>query len=238
MRRSTLVALAAGMMLGWPIPHVAQGQAGIAAQRTQYHHYNPMGQSLNWLFNPQIERELEIVPEQKEKLTSIRSEMSTKMREMYKSFGDLDPSERQQKYYEAYKVLGEETEEKVREVLLAHQLDRLRQIMLQMKLRSAGYGSASALSGEDVSEALGLTEEQKEQLRKKEEEVRADMQEKTQEFYNKLREESRDKLLGVLTEAQRKKLRDLMGDEYEWQPTQLRSSATGNVQIREIRKGN
>ena len=123
-------------------------------------------------------------------------------------------------------------------MLLAHQLDRLRQIMLQMKLRSAGYGSASALSGEDVSEALGLTEEQKEQLRKKEEEVRADMQEKTQEFYNKLREESRDKLLGVLTEAQRKKLRDLMGDEYEWQPTQLRSSATGNVQIREIRKGN
>jgi len=115
MRPSILVALAAGTMLGWPIQQIAQGQAGLAASRTQYQYYNPMGQSLNWLFNPQIERELEIVPEQKEKLTSIRSEMSTKMRETYKSFGDLDPSERQQKYYEAYKVLGEETEEKVRE---------------------------------------------------------------------------------------------------------------------------
>jgi type I restriction-modification system DNA methylase subunit len=165
--------------------------------------------------------------------------MSTKMRETYKSFGDLDPGERQKKYYEAYKVLGEETENRVREVLLAHQLDRLRQIMLQMKLRGAGYGSASALSGDDVAGALGLTDEQKEQLRQKEQEVRAEMQAKTQEFYKKLREEGREKLLEVLTEAQRKKLQDLMGEKYEWQSARWQAGqggAAGNVRIKQTPK--
>ncbi len=227
MRYSLLVAVAAVTMLGWFVPQPSHGQA--VASRTMPRYSNPMGQSLSWLLNPQIIKELDIVPEQKEKLTKLRTETSTKMRGMYKSFGDIDPKERQKKYYEAYKELGEETEKKVREVLVDHQIDRLKQIMLQMKLRGAGYGSANALSGDDIAKALELTDEQKEQLRKKEAEVRKEMQAKTQEFYKKLREEGREEIFSVLTDVQRKKLKKLLGEKYEWQATQWRGGQGGAV---------
>jgi hypothetical protein len=225
MHRSTSLALFAGAMLVLLIPQLAQAQAAGVA-RPGYQYYSSAGQSVNWLFNPQIQKELEVVPEQLEKLKQIRTEMYKKRSELYKSYREMDPSERQKKYSEMSKTLGEEAEKKIKEVLLETQLDRLRQIMLQMKLRNT-YGSASALAGDDVAKALGLTDEQVKQLREKEQKIRADMQKKTQEFYKKLREEAREELLGVLSEEQRKKLEGLTGEKFEWQPMQRRGGQGG-----------
>ena len=222
--RTAFVAFAVTALLIAHVP-LACGQANFAGPRVGNNAYNPMGHSLNWLFNPQVQKELEIVPEQKEKLTKIRTESMAEMRELYKSLSEVDPAKRQEKYLEAYKKLGAETEEKVQAVLLDNQSDRLRQIVLQMKLRHTGYGSANALSNDDLSEALGLTDEQKEQLREKEKEVRAEIARKTREFHDKLREESREEIFSVLTEAQRKKLDDLMGEQYDWQATQWQGAA-------------
>jgi len=208
-------------------PQLARAQAVQAAPATQYQYYSTTGQSLSWLFNPQIEKELEIVPEQKEKLTKIRTEMQGKRRDMYKSFKDVDASERRKKYYEAYQELGKETDKKVREVLLDHQLDRLQQIMLQMKLRGLGYGATRTLAGDELAEVLGITEEQKKELAKMEQEIREEMRQKTQEFYEKLRKKAREKLLRVLSKAQRKKLKEMMGEEFEWQRTPRRGGQGG-----------
>jgi Spy/CpxP family protein refolding chaperone len=43
------------------------------------------------------------------------------------------------------------------------------------------------------------------------------MQEKTAAFYKQLQDESREKLLSVLTPEQRKKLDELIGEKYQWQ---------------------
>jgi hypothetical protein len=211
-------------------PQAVQAQVRQVAQGTSYRSYNPMGQSLHYLFNPQIQKELEIVADQKDKLAKIRTEMQEKTRGLWASFKDVPASERQQKYREAYQELGKETEQKVREVLLDHQVERLRQILLQMRMRSMGYGAAGALTGDEVAEALGLTKEQKEQIRTKEVEIRQEMQKKQQEFYRKLRDDARAELMGVLSEAQRKKLEELMGTKFEWQTVQwgrARGGATG-----------
>ena len=53
------------------------------------------------------------------------------------------------------------------------------------------------------------------------------MQKKTQEFYKKLREDAREELLGVLSEAQRETLEKLMGEQYEWKPRQWRGGQGG-----------
>jgi Spy/CpxP family protein refolding chaperone len=97
-------------------------------------------------------------------------------------------------------------------------LRRLSQIVLQMKLAQAGYGSTQALAAGDVADELGITDEQRAQLKEKEQEVMQEMREKLQEFQKKLQEESREKLLGVLTPAQRRSLDAMVGEKFQWQP--------------------
>jgi Spy/CpxP family protein refolding chaperone len=179
---------------------------------------NTLGQAIYWLANDQMVDELDILPDQKEKLTKLRNDMQTKSSEAYKAinFNELPQEERTTKYYEIMNKLGDETAKEVEKILLPHQIKRLKQIMTQTRLGQLGYGGAATLGGDDIAKELGITDEQREELKKKEEEVRQDMQKKTQEFYKKLQEEAREKLFSVLTPAQRKKLDELTGEKFEW----------------------
>jgi hypothetical protein len=188
--------------------------------------YYPSGQSLMYLlYYPQFQKEIEIVDDQKAELQKIQAESTAKMTEAYKAFNNQqegDQQQRQQKYMELYQSLAKETEEKVAKVLLPHQKKRLSQIMLQMKLSqsSYGYGFAGALEGDDVGKELGITDAQREELKKKEEKIRSELTKKYQEFYKKLNEETREEMMSVLTPAQKKKLEDLLGEKFELQQPQ------------------
>lgn len=207
------------LALGNMVHAQAVAQAGGAAGGdARWAYASPMGQTLSYLLYPQIQSELDLVADQKAALDKIRNEMNVKLQESYKELKDVEPAERQKKYYDMYMKLGVETDKKVEEVLLPHQVKRIRQIALQMRLSSSGYGSAAALNGEDVAKELGITPEQIEELKKREIEVRQEIQEKTREFYKKLNEEAREKLMSVLTSAQRQKLKDLEGDKFELKP--------------------
>lgn len=178
--------------------------------------YNPAGQSLYWLNMPQLAKELEIVGEQKDQLDKIRGDNSMKLQEMYKKLSEVPQEERGAKYGELARELGEETEKKIQAVLLPHQTKRLQQIMLQVRMQSMGYGY-SPLGGEEFGKALQLTDEQKAALKEKETEVRKEIAEKTAEFQKKLQSDAKEKLLSVLTAAQRKMLDELIGEKFEWQ---------------------
>ena len=201
---------------------VVQG-GGTGGTRAVY----STGQSLMYLlYYPQLQKEIELVEDQKAELQKIQSESQVKMTEAYKTLNanqEGDPLVRQQKYMELYQTLGKETEEKVAKVLLPHQKKRLSQIMLQMKLSqsSYGYGFAGALEGDDVGKELGITDAQREELKKKEEKIRAEFTKKYQEFYKKLNEETKEEMMSVLTPAQRKKLEDLLGTKFELQQPQF-----------------
>ena len=211
----------------------ALGQAVVAQGGGAYQAYaNPLGQSLQYLWGPQMEKELDIVDSQREALTKIRTDVMTKMRTLYDT-NIPDQQERMKKYNEASKTLGEETEKKVLDVLLPHQIKRLKQIALQMQLQQTGYGMSAAFQNSQVAEDLKITDEQKAQLVEKQKEVAKEMQEKTQAFYKQLQEESREKMLSVLTTAQRKKLEELTGEKFQWQPYQAPAPANpgqGGVQ--------
>ena len=182
---------------------------------------NPMGQSLSNLWMPQMEKELEIVPEQKEAIAKLRTEVMEQMRSLWTNTGEGEPQERMARYQEAAKKLGEDTEKKLQEILLPHQIRRLTQINLQMKLSQTGYGSAAALAGDDLAKELGLSEEQRAKLRETEQEVLKEVREKLAQFQKQLQEESREKLLGVLTASQRKKLEELTGAKFDYQQPAL-----------------
>jgi Spy/CpxP family protein refolding chaperone len=116
--------------------------------------------------------------------------------------------------------MNAELEGKLKEVLLPHQFDRLKQIDVQSRIQQRG---ASALSSGDLAEALSLTAEQKEKLEKRAEEVREELQEKIRQ----LQTEARDKMLDVLTPEQRAKLDELMGDTFEMRDEGFRSGGRG-----------
>ncbi|MDX1945815.1 MAG: hypothetical protein SFU86_10495 [Pirellulaceae bacterium] len=181
---------------------------------------NPLGSSLGWLSLPQLQKDLEIVPEQKAELDKLRTEVMGKVQAVYKLLSEGEPAERTKKYTEAAKALGDETEQRVREILLPHQIKRLGQIELQQKLSYTGYGSAQALASEAFAKELAITDEQKEQLKAKEAELQKEIREKTAEFMKQLNDDSREKLLSVLTPAQREKLQALLGDKFDWQTGQ------------------
>jgi hypothetical protein len=179
---------------------------------------NPMGQSLQYLLYPQVKEELDLLPDQIAALDKIRNELTVKMQDAYKELKDVPQADRQTKYLEVYSRMGADADKRVAEVLLPHQTKRIRQIALQMRLANSGYGSSAALNADDVAKELGITADQVDELKKREAELRQEIQDKTREFYKKLNEESREKLLGVLTAAQREKLKELQGDKFELNP--------------------
>jgi hypothetical protein len=185
------------------------------AEPVQY--LNPMGDLLPWVFSPQLQKELEIVGDQKDKLAKLQAESMEKSRDLYTTTQDEDRQEWMRKYNEVAGRFARETDKQVRDILLPHQVKRLRQIVLQTRLQGAGFGSSAGLASGEVADELGLSESQKRELKKKEKELTAEIQRKTREFYEQLREESEDELLSVLTDAQRKKLKELVGERFDWQ---------------------
>jgi len=177
---------------------------------------SPFGQTLQWLYGAQMEKELDIVPDQREAIQKLRTESQAKIRTLY-DLSIADPQERMKKYNEGAKALAEETDKKVAEILLPHQLKRLQQIALQMQFQQGAYGT-NPLTGERLATELNITDEQKARLQEAQKKALQEMQEKTQAFYKQLQEETREKILSVLTPEQRRKLDELTGEKFQWQP--------------------
>jgi len=169
------------------------------------------GGDLGLLMRDDVRKELEIVDEQMEKLRDLGSSFRDELRESFSGLRDLDEDERRARFEELREKMETKREElntKIGEVLLPHQKTRLKQIGLQMQMRSRG---TSGLLNDRLAEELGITDEQKERLRAAAEKAREELEEKT----NKAREEARDTILSELTADQRKKLEQLLGEDFE-----------------------
>ncbi len=169
------------------------------------------GGNIGLLMRDDVRKELEIVDDQVKKIQALGDEMREQMRDLYSGLRDLSQEERQAKFAELREKSAElqkELSAKVDEVLLPHQRDRLKQIGLQMQMR---YRGTSGLLTDQLAEDLNITDEQKEKLRAKAEEVRKSLEEQIA----KARAEARDELLEVLTPEQREKLKALLGDDFQ-----------------------
>jgi bisphosphoglycerate-independent phosphoglycerate mutase (AlkP superfamily) len=146
--------------------------------------------------------------------------MAAEMRDMYKQLRDVKQADRYERYYALRRELWEKVERRVQDVLLDHQRDRLRQIVLQMQLRSYGFG-ANVLASDTLAKELGITAEQKARLQSAQRAALGEYRQKTQEFQRQLMKEMVEKVLAELTPGQRQKLDKMMGDPYEPRPVVL-----------------
>jgi Spy/CpxP family protein refolding chaperone len=144
-----------------------------------------------------VQKELELTDEQKEKLIAIGQKYYAETRQDWAGFAGMSAEERKEKYAEIrQKNLKrmQEVRKQVEEVLSADQLERLKQV----NLRTRG---AAALSNPKILDELGITEAQRNKLRQ--------IREQLQERIRKLQQETLEKTLEVLTPEQRKKLEEL-----------------------------
>ncbi len=200
------VLLVTGTVAAQPV--VVRPQGGAAGQPLvvrgggQSYGYSsytsPWSGSIRWLYMESVKKDLELVEEQTQKINKIRTDLQKEMSEMYKKTSGLSREERMKQYREMNEELAEKIENQIKEVLLPEQLARLKEVALQMKLRSY-YGLGQALSGDDLVESLDISERQKKELLKVQQEVQQEIRQKTMEFNNKIRAEAQEKILKVLS---------------------------------------
>jgi len=173
----------------------AEPRAQAAGQPAARTYYATPGY---WMLqNPQTRKEIELVPEQAEKLKQIADRYRQQLQELYAPLRDPDLSQEERR--KLYRELGEKsrkllekTKQEIEGVLLPHQVEALKMIQLRMR-------AAALLRSPAVLERLGLTEEQKKKIQRNREELA--------EKLNELQKEYFEEILEILTPEQVEKLK-------------------------------
>jgi Spy/CpxP family protein refolding chaperone len=124
----------------------------------------------------------------------------------------IDPPEEFQKSQERLKELRDELAKEVENVLLPHQRRRLDEISLRMKMRQRG--TSGSLVDTELAKTLDISDSQKERIRERAAKVQKELEEKIA----KLREEAREEILDELSPEQQRKLKDLLGKDFDDSP--------------------
>jgi len=161
------------------------------------------------LMNTQVQDELQMVDDQREKCRQVIDSMRDRMRDAFSGLQDVPQEDRREAMQSRIAEIQKELEADCDKVLLPHQRDRLEQIVLQQQIQRSG--AAGALTSESVTEALGLTEAQKEQLAKAREEAEAQLE----ADIKKARDAAVEKVLSVLTKEQRDQWNMMQGKSFE-----------------------
>jgi Spy/CpxP family protein refolding chaperone len=191
------------------------------------------GGYLGLLRNEKVQKEIELVADQKEKIEKLAKETNDARREKMGDMSKLSREEMQKKWAEVGKEMQEEaakTQKKVEEILLPHQVERLKQIQLQSMLQ---FGPGMALANPDVVKGLALTDDQQAKIKSINEETMKAMSEmrpgggrpatdeerekrqKARDEFDTKRKESNTKLLDVLTAEQKDKLEKMKGEKFD-----------------------
>ncbi len=162
--------------------------------------------------NDSVQKEIELIDEQLEQLNQLRSEFSKKISAQMNDFtsGGFDGA-RGDQIKQLVTQLKAQQQEQMSQILLPHQLDRLKQIALQVQMQRAG--NMETLTSQKIAEALEIDEDQKQQLEDRAKEIKA----KLDARIARLKEQAREELFRELSPSQRKKLKEMMGDAFELQ---------------------
>jgi Spy/CpxP family protein refolding chaperone len=167
------------------------------------------GGTLFLLTQKSVQEELKLSEDQVKKVT----ELDQKQREAFRDFRDLSREERQQKMQEMAKA----NDKAIGEILKEDQLKRVKQISLQQQ-------GARALGTPEVADALKLTDEQKDKVKGIQEESAKEFRElfqgggdrdEVRKKMEALRKSTEEKLMGVLTDDQKTKWKELQGEPFK-----------------------
>jgi Spy/CpxP family protein refolding chaperone len=163
----------------------------------------------------QYQEELGLVPEQKEKLSALRKDIQERRNVAFRDFRGVGPEKVGQTVAAFETQIREDVKKKLGEILLPHQLERIKQIQVQSQMRNRGL---SALSRGELADMLALTEQQKADLVEKQKKAERELREKIEALRKEVYKEVMDE---VLTAEQREKLAKLTGAEVRPKPIEV-----------------
>lgn len=185
--------------------------------------YNAQGTTLGMLADENIRRDLEMVDDQYKELQAAGRDIQKRAAEQLRSlnFGDRE------RLMEQVRKMREGAQDELNELLLPHQIKRLRQIRFQSQVRRRSL--VGILVSDPVKSDLDISDEQADELRVAEKEIQAEMQREIQ----KLREKAKEKLLARLKPTQKKEVEEMIGDAYDFKesdkvPGKRRAGKGGN----------
>jgi Spy/CpxP family protein refolding chaperone len=177
----------------------------------------------------EVQKELKLTDDQKEKLKTLAEDVRTKVRAAMSELRDVPPEELKAKQSEFEKKAAEasqKAEKQMAEILKPEQLARLKEIGLQ----AAG---PAALLKPEVAKDLGLSDEQRDNVKKIFGEAREQRQKllasmrdlepeermqkmgETREKMNQIQKETGEKAMKVLTAEQRDKFEKMKGKKID-----------------------
>ena len=182
------------------------------------------GGVLGLLQDENVKKELGLVDEQVAKLQALNEKMRAEMGTMFQGLRELPDEKRQAKFEELREKMtarAADMQKQVEAELLPMQVERLKQLNVQNQLRRSG--TSDALTGDTLSKELGLTEEDKERVKKVAEAAETELRTKTEQ----LREEAKQKILSALSPAQQAKFKQLTGTPITFSPPQFGRGGPG-----------
>jgi hypothetical protein len=179
------------------------------------------------LANEGVQKELKLDEDQIKKVGALARETFTKYGEKFReAAGDME------KMAALRKEIETEQNKTISETLKSGQVKRLKQIELQV-------GGLRALGKEDIQKELKLSDKQKEEIKSLTEEVGKDVRsimqdvgrdpEKRAEAMKKveaLNKKALEKFTGTLSADQKKTLKDMEGEKFDYKPAQRRRPNT------------
>lgn len=171
---------------------------------------NPTEASEFLLNDPAVQKDLELLDAQREQIQQMQQEFGKEFKSQIDSvMKEGGPGK--DRMHEVIQEINKRKKARLAEILLPHQIDRLKQISFQRNVNNTGLGQA--LASKALAEELGIDEEQQAALKKKAEELSKEFEEKVA----KIKEEMRDELMSELKPEQRAKVKELMGQKFEFQ---------------------
>lgn len=186
----------------------------------------PMGFGPTQLLSrPDVRKELELLDDQIKQLDALEQKMRDRMRQAFpRPAGpgqgrgqegnrdqrrDQGAPKPQTDFRQMSEQINKETRAELEKILLPHQLKRLDQLSVQLRMQNVWF----ALMGGDVARDLGVTDQQREELRTKVEEI----QRETRKQEAELRRQEREKVIRLLSPNQQKKLKDMVGEWFTFE---------------------
>ncbi len=199
-----------GLMLGNSGPNSVMRLGGGGLQM-----FDP--NYLSSLLNiPEIRQELDIMDAQVEEITQARKDLEKQIREQVNQMmeGGFDPSKAKE-MAEIMRTQRAAIDEQISQQLLPGQVKRLREVALRLQMKQAG--TVGMLGRKDIMEALQITPEQLEALKKKS----ASLDEELKKRMEELKKKAQVELLGELKPEQRQKLEEMLGKDFDYQAPEL-----------------
>jgi ATP-dependent exoDNAse (exonuclease V) beta subunit len=205
MRTLSRLAFAVAVAALFAAPAIAQRQPGPGR-----------GGIGGLLMNESVQKELKIEKEQADMLREAVTKVMGAHKDAFAKLSDLGPDERRTKGQELNKIVTEETMKAVDGILQPKQLKRLKQIELQQ-------AGAQAYSRAEIQKTLNLNDDQKEKIKSIADDTSKQMadlrggvtSEERRDKIAKLRKETGEKVLAVLTDEQKNTWKEMTGEPFE-----------------------